>query len=199
MIGRGAALVLLLSLPARLAGAQDRTSICLWNVGGQAGMTLASAAIQHKIHGWRDIVRIAAAGSLSGLGIYEAKSLVGKDHPRTGWMVANLAGSLSENAAAGRHPVGQIGYTVGPVRLRKLLEVFKNPERVLGAKRGELRQVEGIGNEVADQISNWESTVDLAAELQRIREFGATVITQESSSYPKPLREIHAPPIVLYI
>jgi DNA processing protein len=89
--------------------------------------------------------------------------------------------------------------TVGPVRLRKLLEVFETPERVLAAKRDELRRVEGIGREVADQISNWESIVDLAAELKRIREFGANVITQDSPEYPKPLREIHAPPIVLYV
>jgi len=89
--------------------------------------------------------------------------------------------------------------TVGPVRLRKLLEVFKDSPRILAAKRSELRMVEGIGNEVADQISNWESIVDLAAELKRVREFGASVITQESPSYPKSLREIHAPPIVLYI
>jgi DNA processing protein len=85
------------------------------------------------------------------------------------------------------------------VRLRKLLEVFREPQQVLVAKRSELRKVEGIGNEVADQISTWESTVDLAAELKRVRDFGATVITQESPSYPRPLREIHAPPIVLYV
>ena len=89
--------------------------------------------------------------------------------------------------------------TVGPVRLRKLLEVFKEPQQILAAKRTELRKVEGIGSEVADQISNWEATIDLGAELQRVREFGATVIIQKSSSYPKPLREIHAPPIVLYV
>ena len=89
--------------------------------------------------------------------------------------------------------------TVGPVRLRKLLEVFEEPQQVLGAKRSELRKVEGIGSEVADQIASWESIVDLAAELSRIRDFGATVITQESPSYPKSLREIHAPPIVLYL
>jgi DNA processing protein len=89
--------------------------------------------------------------------------------------------------------------TVGPVRLRKLLQVFKEPEGVLAANRSELRRVEGIGNEVAGQISNWESIVDLTAELNRVREFGASVITQESPSYPKSLREIHAPPIVLYV
>ena len=89
--------------------------------------------------------------------------------------------------------------TVGPVRLRKLLEVFREPQQILTAKRNELRKVEGIGSEVADQIGSWESIVDLGAELDRIREFGATVITQESQSYPKSLREIHAPPIVLYL
>ncbi|PYK11949.1 MAG: DNA-protecting protein DprA, partial [Verrucomicrobia bacterium] len=89
--------------------------------------------------------------------------------------------------------------TVGPVRLRKLLDVFQQPQEILAAKRNELRQVEGIGSEVADQISSWESIIDLGAELDRIRQFGATVITQESASYPRALREIHAPPIVLYI
>ena len=89
--------------------------------------------------------------------------------------------------------------TVGPVRLRKLLQVFETPERVLAAKRMQLREVEGIGNEVADQISSWEEMVDLQSELRRIKEFGATVITQESPVYPRSLREIHAPPIVLYV
>src|SRR5213592_3274217 len=89
--------------------------------------------------------------------------------------------------------------TIGPVRLRKLLQIFKEPENILAAKRDQLRKVEGIGRDVADQISNWESIVELPAELKRVKDFGATVITQNSSSYPKALREIHAPPIVLYV
>ena len=43
---------------------------------------------------------------------------------------------------------------MGPVRLRKLLEVFETPERILSAKRSELRSIDGIGNEVAEQIAN---------------------------------------------
>src|SRR5438270_11756269 len=83
--------------------------------------------------------------------------------------------------------------TIGPVRLRKSLEVFEQPERILAAKRDQLRKVEGVGKEVVDQISNWESIVDLPAELARIKNFGATVITQASQDYPRSLREIHAP------
>src|SRR4051794_33157582 len=89
--------------------------------------------------------------------------------------------------------------SMGPVRLRKLLEIFETPDRVLAARRDALRAVDGIGRDVADQITNWETLVDLSAELQRIREFGATVITGDSPLYPRQLREIHAPPIVLYV
>lgn len=89
--------------------------------------------------------------------------------------------------------------TIGPVRLRKLLQVFERPETVINARRDQLSAVEGIGPEVAQQICNWESLVDLSEELRRIREFGAKVITTESPEYPRPLRQIHAPPIVLYI
>ena len=89
--------------------------------------------------------------------------------------------------------------TMGPVRLRKLLQVFETPERILAARGSALRAVEGVGSEVVEQITSWESVVDLSAELERIREFGAEVLTAESALYPRQLREIHAPPIVLYV
>ena len=89
--------------------------------------------------------------------------------------------------------------TMGPVRLRKLLEVFETPEKVLAARGSELRKVEGVGKEVVEQIVNWETLVDLPSELERIRTFGAKVITLDSPEYPRQLREIHAPPIVLYV
>ena len=89
--------------------------------------------------------------------------------------------------------------TMGPVRLRKLLQVFETPERILVARGSALRAVDGIGTEVADQITGWENIVDVSAELERIRDFGAQVITAESALYPRQLREIHAPPIVLYV
>src|SRR5438045_3186115 len=63
--------------------------------------------------------------------------------------------------------------TIGPVRLRKLLEVFETPERVLAARRDALRAVDGIGRDVADQIVQWENIVNLTAELERIGQFGA--------------------------
>jgi DNA processing protein len=88
---------------------------------------------------------------------------------------------------------------MGPVRLRKLLEVFDTPQRILAAKPSELRVVDGIGSETAETISRWEQHVDLSAELKRIADFGARVLTQTAPGYPPLLREIHNPPIVLYV
>ena len=88
---------------------------------------------------------------------------------------------------------------MGPVRLRKLLEVFETPQRILCARASELRVADGIGQDVSETVAGWEKHVDLAAELKRIADFGAHVVTQESPEYPRLLREIHNPPIVLYV
>jgi DNA processing protein len=88
---------------------------------------------------------------------------------------------------------------MGPVRLRKLLEVFGEPERVLAAPRDQLASVEGIGRELASSLSRWEDHVDLPAELARMKEADVTVVTEADPTYPKLLRTIHDPPIVLYV
>ncbi|HEY2341920.1 MAG TPA: DNA-processing protein DprA, partial [Chthoniobacteraceae bacterium] len=89
--------------------------------------------------------------------------------------------------------------SLGPVRLRKLLEVFTSPEKILQARAAELHSVDGIGAEVAEGIANWEKTVDLPGELRRIEEFGAKVVIRQSPEYPRELRGIHNPPILLYV
>jgi DNA processing protein len=88
---------------------------------------------------------------------------------------------------------------MGPVRLRRLLEVFETPARILLARPSELRAIEGVGPDLAEAIAHWEDRVNLAAELERIAAFGAKVITQASPEYPVLLREIHTAPILLYV
>jgi len=89
--------------------------------------------------------------------------------------------------------------SLGPVRLRRLLETFGSPERILSAKRNELQAVDGVNQAVIDSLVSWETLVDLEQELARIRDFGATVLTLEEADYPTLLHEIHDPPTVLYV
>ncbi|HEY5706047.1 MAG TPA: DNA-processing protein DprA [Terrimicrobiaceae bacterium] len=88
---------------------------------------------------------------------------------------------------------------IGPVRVRRLLEVFDSPQEILRAKSKDLRRVQGIGDEVAESITSWKTLFDPAAEVERASKFGATIITQADPSYPVPLKEIHDPPTVLYV
>lgn len=88
---------------------------------------------------------------------------------------------------------------IGPVRARRLVERFGSPEGVLAARARELAEVEGIGPELAATIEQWETQVDLARELRRIAELGLTILTQDDALYPGLLRQIHDPPLVLYV
>ena len=82
---------------------------------------------------------------------------------------------------------------LGPVRLRKLVEVLGSPEAVLSARRSDLEQVEGLTQPAVDSILSWESKIDLSGELARVRDFGASVLTRDDEAYPRLLREIHDP------
>jgi DNA processing protein len=88
---------------------------------------------------------------------------------------------------------------VGPVRVRQLLDHFGDAPAILRASRAQLLQVRGIGEDTANAIANWEKTVDLAGEVQRIRDFGCRILTQANTEYPELLRQIYDPPIVLYV
>src|ERR1043165_1991821 len=88
---------------------------------------------------------------------------------------------------------------VGPVRVRQLLEHFGDAPSILRASKQQLLCVRGIGDETAEAISRWEKSVDLAGELKRVADYGCHVLIQSDPEYPPSLREIHDPPIVLYV
>lgn len=88
---------------------------------------------------------------------------------------------------------------IGPVRVRRLLEVFGTPEAILSAKSRDIRAVNGFGEDLAETIAGWESRIDLNRELRRVDEEKLTLLTQEDTLYPKLLRNIYDPPLVLYV
>jgi DNA processing protein len=88
---------------------------------------------------------------------------------------------------------------IGPIRVRALLDRFHEPQGILAASKGELMQVEGVGEEVARSVASWHERLDIDAELQRIEKAGVRVVTRDDVEYPKNLREIYDPPVVLYV
>ena len=88
---------------------------------------------------------------------------------------------------------------IGPVRVRRLLDVFETPERILTASARDIMQVDGFGKDLAETVSGWESRINLAHELRRIAEEGLTLLTAEDALYPKLLKQIYDPPLILYV
>jgi len=88
---------------------------------------------------------------------------------------------------------------VGPVRVRRLLEVFGDPASILRAPADRIRAIEGFGSELATALTKWEDTIDIQVEIRKVREKGLKVLITDDANYPAPLREIHNPPLVLYV
>ena len=87
---------------------------------------------------------------------------------------------------------------VGPTRLRALLDYFGDAEQAWHAPAEALSRA-GLDRRSLENLLTARSTLDLDQELKRIAATGAQVLTWESPSYPRLLREISAPPPVLYV
>ncbi|MEA2102190.1 MAG: DNA-processing protein DprA [Thermodesulfobacteriota bacterium] len=88
---------------------------------------------------------------------------------------------------------------IGPVSIMKLLEVFQTPEDILNAGISRIRS-SGILNKA--QLSGFESNAckdDASKILEQLEDMGAHAIGLDNPAYPSSLREISAPPVVLYV
>lgn len=88
---------------------------------------------------------------------------------------------------------------IGPVRVRKLLDAFETPEAILSASENDIRKVRGFGGELASVLHHWEDHTDIQKEERRMAELGVQFLTTDDELYPKNLREIYDPPLVLYV
>ncbi len=88
---------------------------------------------------------------------------------------------------------------IGPVTVRRLTRQMGAPEAILEAREADLRRVEGVGVKSARAIARWREEVAWEEELRRVEDLGLRVICQEDAEYPVHLKEIHDPPLVLYV
>lgn len=87
---------------------------------------------------------------------------------------------------------------VGPRHRQDLLARFETAAAVLAADKDALQQVQGIGPKIAARIVAAHTEIDAEAELALAAEHGIDVLTEAEDAYPRPLRQIHDPPGVLF-
>lgn len=88
---------------------------------------------------------------------------------------------------------------IGNVTFKNLLLKFGDPEKILEASTSELSTVEGIRKETARDITSRNFQTDPYSELKKIESSGARIVTFNDPGYPASLREIHDPPMILYM
>lgn len=87
---------------------------------------------------------------------------------------------------------------LGPTRARKLVEHFGSPEAVVRASLTEL-EAATIQAVSAQSIATGKSGELAREELARAAAAGITVLSASDPLYPRRLKEIYDPPIILYV
>ncbi len=88
---------------------------------------------------------------------------------------------------------------LGNIAFRNLINEFGNPENVFKADISRLLNVEGIRNEVALNIISKNFQCDPEEEIKKVEDYEARVIVFNDTNYPLILKEIHDPPMLLYV
>jgi len=88
---------------------------------------------------------------------------------------------------------------LGPVRIKRLLDIFGTPKAVLEAPRHILLSKKLVPASSAEPFSRRDELLDGARKhIETCKETGISILTLPDSGYPLYLKEIFAPPPVLY-
>jgi DNA processing protein len=87
---------------------------------------------------------------------------------------------------------------IGSIRLNKLLELFDSPQKILAAPQDRLVQASGIGENIASRIVSLDKK-NIDREFALADKYKFKILTAQSREYPRNLKFIIDPPIVLYL
>ena len=87
---------------------------------------------------------------------------------------------------------------IGPVIARRLLSVSGNPGDIFQMSFGELKKINGIGENRARSIAGFNQWEMVRREIDRAGKGNIRLIPFDDPAYPEGLRHIYDAPIVLY-
>ena len=88
---------------------------------------------------------------------------------------------------------------LGARRIKTLLREADHPQQLFRMSRGELASVEGIGPVLAATITRFDRWGEADRLIVESRQAGFEIITVADESYPKLLKEIYDPPVLLWV
>jgi DNA processing protein len=88
--------------------------------------------------------------------------------------------------------------SIGPAKVRALIDHFGDLESAWDAREGALKEA-GLDRRAISSLVRTRAALDLDAKLAEIERHGLTFLTWEDAEYPALLHEIYAPPPVIYV
>lgn len=88
---------------------------------------------------------------------------------------------------------------VGSVLFKRLTQALGSPAKVFRAPSKVLRQIEGIGPQVAASLKKFDWQPAVEKELRLAEKNGVKLVTWEDEEYPVNLKPIYDPPPLLYV
>ncbi len=86
---------------------------------------------------------------------------------------------------------------IGPVRIQEILKYFSSLEEAWHAPLSLLLE-KGCSEKMAQHIVQARNTINPEQEIENITKAGLSIVTLADEAYPKLLKEIYAPPPVLF-
>ncbi|MBW1915525.1 MAG: DNA-protecting protein DprA [Deltaproteobacteria bacterium] len=88
---------------------------------------------------------------------------------------------------------------LGNISIKNLLDRFGNPDRIFQASLSDLTSVQGVRKDSAQKIILKKFEGDPWDEVEKAEKSGSRIITFSDPIYPLALKEIHDPPMLLYV
>lgn len=86
---------------------------------------------------------------------------------------------------------------LGPMRLRALIDYFKDPKLAWEADNKQLKEI-GIPQNVLERLGEARKTFDPESNLENLQKYGIKWVSVFDDEYPAALKQIYDPPIILY-
>lgn len=87
---------------------------------------------------------------------------------------------------------------VGSIKLNRLISRFGNAAAVFSANEQQLKDVDGIGDEIGNAIRKFDPA-SLDMEISAAARLNVRIVTLLDAEYPEKLKNIYDPPPVLYM
>ena len=88
---------------------------------------------------------------------------------------------------------------LGAIKKKKLLEIYKTPEKIYKLDKDQLLEIQGIGEKLADNILNEKTRAIVPKHIEYMQKNNIDIINIDVESYPQQLKNIYDAPISLYI